>query len=79
MELVPLYIYLHNRTSDFGGQGMVLILIQYSGCRDYIHVMDLASGHTAAVSKILFALGFASALIFFFLFYLLQKLKPDFR
>ena len=25
--------------------------------------MDLASGHTAAVSKILFALGFASALI----------------
>ena len=26
--------------------------LEYSGCRDYIHVMDLASGHTAAVSKI---------------------------
>ena len=32
----------------------IFLKLKYLGCRDYIHVMDLASGHTAAVKTNLY-------------------------
>lgn len=57
--LILLLVIVHCQPSDFSlmWQNMQFILMYYFcpqqlGVRDYIHIMDLASGHVAALKKL---------------------------